>query len=275
MKRYNPIPRIVINLLVFFIVLAILVPIVWMYFGGFKTDTILFSSPWAMPQSFSFRNFVVAWNFCIGGNILNSIIYTVIGTAITVLLSSFAAFATVRFSFCLKAQYFVFIISGMMVASQSALIPIYKLLMSIHLYNTRIGLILPYVAYRIPFSFFLLWTYFSVLPIDVEESAYLEGAKIHQIFFKIVFPMSKAALITAIIESSRYIWNDFAFALVFTEDPSLKNIPLGLFALRSTTHTNWTVLLAGLGLSAVPMIVVYLSLQKYFINDVNAGSVKG
>ncbi len=263
------------NLLMIITIVVILVPLFWMFLGGFKTDALLFSNPWKLPESFSLDNYINAWNLCIGGNMFNSIIYTVISTFIVVIVSAIAAFATLRFKFKLKMQYFLIIIAGMMVAPQSSLIPIYKLLINLNIYDTRLGLILPYIAFRIPFSYFLMWTFISRLPIDVEESAYLEGASILTIFLRIVLPMSKTALVTTAIMSARFIWNDFVFALVFTEDSGLKNIPLGLFALRSTTNTNWTLLLAGLGLSSIPMLIIYFGMQKYFVNDANAGAVKG
>lgn len=87
--------------------------------------------------------------------------------------------------------------------------------------------------------------------------------------------MSKPVIATTAVMSARYIWNDFAFALVFTEGRDLQTVPLGIFAIRSTSNTQWSILIAGLALAALPMIIVYICLQKYFVNGINSGAVKG
>lgn len=275
MSKQSKIGKAIVNLFCLIAIVVVLFPLLWMFSGGFKTDTMLFSSPWALPKTIDFSNFIDVWNKCISTNVFNSVFYTVVGTLLTVLFSGFAAYAIVRFRFKHKYLVFIFILSGMMLAPQCSLIPIYKILGFLHLYDTRIGLILPYVAYRIPFSFFLMWTYMVSLPVEIEEAACIDGCKIHQTIFKIVMPMSKPVIATTAIMAARYIWNDFAFALVFTESDKLQTIPLGLFSLRSTNNTQWTELLAGLSIASLPMIIMYALLQKYFVNGLNSGAVKG
>lgn len=275
MSLQSRIGRLIINLLCIIGVVVILFPLLWMFGGGFKTDTLLFTDPWALPTSLSFSNFISVWNRCIATNVFNSVFYTVIGTFLTVIFSGFAAYAVVRFNFKFKYFVFIFILSGMMLAPQSSLIPIYKILTSLGLYNTRVGLLIPYVAYRIPFSFFLMWSFMLALPVEVDEAACIDGSPILRTFFQIIIPMSKPAVVTTAIMAARFIWNDFAFALVFTESDKLRTIPLGLFSLRSANNTQWTILLAGLAIASLPMIIAYIALQKYFVNGLNSGAVKG
>lgn len=267
--------RLVVNLLCVAGIVAVLFPLLWMFGGGFKTDALLFSNPWALPVSADFSNFVNVWNKCIATNVFNSVFYTVIGTFFTVILSGFAAYAVVRFQFKYKYFVFLFILSGMMLAPQSSLIPIYKILTSLSLYNTRLGLLIPYISYRIPFSFFLIWSFMVALPVEIDEAACIDGSSILRTFFKIIIPMSKPVIATTAIMAARFIWNDFAFALVFSESDSLRTIPLGLFALRSANNTQWTMLLAGLSIASLPMVIAYICLQKYFVNGLNSGAVKG
>lgn len=165
--------------------------------------------------------------------------------------------------------------AGMMLAPQCSLIPIYKMLSTIGLYNTRIGMLIPYIAYRVPFSFFLMWSFMLNLPVEVEEAAIIDGCSIRQVFFNIVLKMSKPVIATTAVMSARYIWNDFAFALVFSEGRELQTVPLAIFAIRSTSQTQWGVLIAGLTLAALPMVVVYICLQQYFVDGMNSGAVKG
>lgn len=266
-----------IAVMLFFIIfsITILFPIIWMLFTGLKTDTELFTSPWSLPKALSFVNYIKVWTECIGGNFLNSVFFTITSTFFVVIISGFAAYAVCRFKFKIRFAVFLFIISGLMLAPQVSLIPLYKMLNAMNLYDTRTGLLLSYIAFRIPFSFFLIWTYFTTLPIEVEEAAFIDGCGVLRTFFKIVMPMSKPVIVSTAVMCARYVWNDFMFALVFTESDALKTIPVGLYALRSSSRTQWTELLAGLAISALPIMLAFVFLQKYFINGMNDGSVKG
>ena len=206
---------------------------------------------------------------------LNSVFFTVVGTLLVILIASMSAYALIRFHIKHRNVLFLFILSGMMLAPQCSLVPIYKLLSILHLYDTWIGLLLPYVAFRIPYAFFLMWSYMITLPVEVEEAAVIDGCSIPGTFFKVVMPMCKPAVATTAIVTARYIWNDFSFALVFTEGTNLRTVPLAIFSMRSTSQTDYGVLLAGLTLAALPVVVFYIVLQKYFVSGASAGAVKG
>jgi len=275
MSTRSKVNRLIIDAFCIMAIVTILFPLLWMYSGGFKTDALLFTSPWSLPQSIDFSNFVNVWKKCIATNVFNSAFYTIFGTFFTIIASGFAAYGMVRFKFKGKYFIFLFILSGMMLAPQCSLIPIYKILGFLHLYDTRIGLLIPYVSYRIPFSFFLMWSFMVSLPLEIDEAACIDGCSVLRTFFKIIMPMCKPVVATTAIMAARYIWNDFAFALVFTESEKLRTIPLGLFALRSANNTKWTMLLAGLAIASLPMVILYACLQKYFVNGLNSGAVKG
>lgn len=264
-----------VHILMALYIVVILFPLLWMLISGFKPDRDIFSSPWSLPSTWEISNFTYVWDAYIKNSVLNSLFFTVAGTFLVVLISGMAAYAIIRFRFRHKYLVFMFVLSGMMLAPQCSLIPIYKLLSMVGLYNTRIGLLIPYVAYRIPFSFFLMWSFMINLPVEVEEAAIIDGCSIRQVFFNIVFKMSKPVIATTAVMSARYIWNDFAFALVFSEGRKLQTVPLAIFAIRSTGQTKWGVLIAGLTLAALPMIIMYICLQKYFVDGLNTGAVKG
>lgn len=275
MMRAVKIRKWIAHLFMLLLILVILFPLLWMLISGFKDDSDIFSSPWGFPAQWKLSNYIYVWTAYIQRNVGNSLFFTVTGTLLVVLIAGFAAYAVVRFEFKHKYFVFMFILSGMMLAPQCSLIPIYKMLSVTGFYNTRIGLLIPYIAYRIPFSFFLMWSFMINLPIEVEEAAMIDGCTIFQTFFQIVMKMSKPAIATTMVMSARYIWNDFAFALVFTEGRRLQTVPLGIFAIRSTSQTKWGVLIAGLTLAALPMIVIYIFLQRYFVEGMNSGAVKG
>lgn len=256
-------------------IILIVFPLIWMLTSGFKTNSEIFSSPWSLPSSLIPKNYIYVWQTYIQNATLNSLFFTIIGTFLTVLISGMAAYSVIRFKMKHRYVIFMFILSGMMLAPQCSLIPIYKMLGTAHLYNTRLGLLLPYIAYRIPFSFFMMWSYMVTLPIEIEEAAIIDGCSIFQSFFRVVMPMCKPAIATTAVMCARFIWNDFAFALVFSEGKALRTVPLAIFSIRSTSQTDWGVLLAGLTLAAMPMVLMYIFLQKYFVSGANSGAVKG
>ena len=275
MSKRTKVLRGIVHILMALYIVVILFPLLWMVLSGFKSDADIFSSPWSLPESWKISNYIYVWTTYIQKSVLNSLFFTVVGTFFVVLISGMAAYAIIRFRF--KHQYlvFMFVLSGMMLAPQCSLIPIYKMLSTIGLYNTRIGMLIPYIAYRVPFSFFLMWSFMINLPVEVEEAAIIDGCSIRQVFFNIVLKMSKPVIATTAVMSARYIWNDFAFALVFSEGRELQTVPLAIFAIRSTSQTQWGVLIAGLTLAALPMVVVYICLQQYFVDGMNSGAVKG
>ena len=275
MSKRTKVLRGIVHILMALYIVVILFPLLWMVLSGFKSDTDIFSSPWSLPTSWKISNYIYVWTTYIQKSVLNSLFFTVVGTFFVVLISGMAAYAIIRFRFKHKYLVFMFVLSGMMLAPQCSLIPIYKMLSTIGLYNTRIGMLIPYIAYRVPFSFFLMWSFMINLPVEVEEAAIIDGCSIRQVFFNIVLKMSKPVIATTAVMSARYIWNDFAFALVFSEGRELQTVPLAIFAIRSTSQTQWGVLIAGLTLAALPMVVVYICLQQYFVDGMNSGAVKG
>lgn len=275
MSKRTKVLRGIVHILMALYIVVILFPLLWMVLSGFKSDADIFSSPWSLPESWKISNYIYVWTTYIQKSVLNSLFFTVVGTFFVVLISGMAAYAIIRFRFKHKYLVFMFVLSGMMLAPQCSLIPIYKMLSTIGLYNTRIGMLIPYIAYRVPFSFFLMWSFMLNLPVEVEEAAIIDGCSIHQVFFNIVLKMSKPVIATTAVMSARYIWNDFAFALVFSEGRELQTVPLAIFAIRSTSQTQWGVLIAGLTLAALPMVVVYICLQQYFVDGMNSGAVKG
>jgi len=246
-----------------------------MFLNGFKTNAELFLDPFGLPGSFSGENYIKAWKAGIGKYFLNSVFVTAVTAAITTFVCSMAAFPLSRYQFKGRNFWFMFILCGLMLAPQVSLISNYKLLQALKLYDTYFALILPYTAFRIPFTVFLLWSYFMALPRDVEESACIDGCNSFQIFLRMILPMSTPIIATSVLLTSRYVWNDFMFSLVFTESSALKTIPYGLNSMKSQADTDWAVLLAGLAIAAVPIIILFIILQKYFVRGLTSGSVKG
>ena len=154
MSRNTKLKKLVIHILMVLYIIVILFPLTWMLISGFKSNSEIFGSPWTLPTSLSPKNFIYVWNTYIAKATLNSLMFTVFGTGLVVFISSMAAYAVIRFRIKYRYALFMFILSGMMLAPQCSLIPIYKMLSLTKLYNTRVGLLLTLLfVYR--FLFFL------------------------------------------------------------------------------------------------------------------------
>ena len=266
--------RAIIILLLMEMVITVLYPLFWMAVSGFKTTTELLTKPFSLPSTWKISNYTHIWKTAIQTYFFNSFLITVITSLLVALISAFAAFALSRYRFKARYAVFMYLICGMMLAPQVSLISNYKLLQAVHLYDTRIGLIMIYTAFRIPYTTFLMWSYFTTLPKDMEEAATIDGCSSFQIFSKILMPLSKPIMATGILLTVRYVWNDFLFPMVYTESSALRTIPYGLNALKSETGTEWSMLMAGMVLSALPIVILFLFTQKYFVRGLTGGAVK-
>ncbi|MEG1322826.1 MAG: carbohydrate ABC transporter permease, partial [Ruthenibacterium sp.] len=245
--------------------LTVIYPLLWMLVSGFKTNKEIFGNTWALPKNWSFDNYIAAWDIGVGTYFANSVIVTVIAMLMTVVFAALIAFVLARFEFRMKTFLFILVLGGMMLSPEVSLISLYKMMQGMGIYNTYWALIIPYTAFRIPFTTFLMWSYFKDLPIEIEESAYLDGCTTFQIFTRMILPMSKPVVATSALLAAMTFWNEFMFGLVFIESTALKTIPIGLMNLRGTLTTKWSIMLAGLTISALPMIVVFLIFQKQLV----------
>ncbi|AZO93639.1 carbohydrate ABC transporter permease [Halocella sp. SP3-1] len=257
------------------LVLITLLPMFWVVISSLKSNADFFSSPLNFPQKLLFKNYVTAWQRGLSQYFLNSIIVTTISVFLTVFIAASCSYALTRFNFKGKKIIFYTILAGLLLSPQVALLPLYQLLNNLNIYNTYLALILPYVGFQLPFVVFLMRAYFLSFPKEIEESAYLDGCNTFSVFFRIVLPISKPIIATAVIVSSRLIWNEFLFGLVFIDDKSLMTIPVGLTNFQSALQTDYSSLMAGIVIAAIPMVVIFLLLQKYFVRGLTAGSVKG
>lgn len=260
-------------LIVYFVLIAY--PLFWMIINSLKETSEIFRNSWAMPQNWLIENYKAAWNQGISRYFLNSVIVTSATSVLTVFISALGAYGFSRFHFKGSSILLVLILGGLMLSPQVSLIPLYKLIQALGIFNTYWALILPYMAYRIPFTLLLIRSFFLSIPKEIEESAYLDGCNSFGIFMKIFLPLSKPILFTGVLLTAYFSWNEFMFSIIFINDDSLKTIPAGLMAFRDLLNTDWGVLLAGLTISALPIILLFLFIQKYFVRGITSGGLKG
>jgi raffinose/stachyose/melibiose transport system permease protein len=264
-----------INAIFWILMLIIFYPLFWIIMNSLKTSTELFINSFALPEKPLFQNYIDAWNMGFSKFFFNSILVTASSVAVTVLLSAFCAYALARLDIKFKNLILYLIIGGLLLSPHSALISLYKIFDALNIYNTYFAMIVPYIAFRIPFAVFLMYGYFKDFPGDLEDAARIDGCSTLKIFMRIVMPISKPIIAATTIVSSIFTWNEFIFALVFIESEELVTIPVGLSRFRDALQTNWTGMMAGIVLASLPMIIAFLFMSKSFIRGLTAGSVKG
>ena len=250
-------------------------PLLWMVISSFKSSSEIFADPWGLPSVWLVQNYAAAWDRGISDYFLNSVIVTVISTAATVALAALCAYGMVRLSSRVANVVLIVAMGGLVVAPQVSLIPLYRLLDTMGLLNTYWAMILPYVAFRLPMAILLIRSVFLGIPRELEDAATIDGCRSFGVFRHVYLPLSASVLTTAVVLTGYFAWNEFLFAIVYIDADALRTIPAGLMSFRDSLSTEWGVLLAGLTIAALPIVVVFLALQRYFVAGVAAGSVKG
>ena len=267
----SAIGRTVAYLFLIVLVVAILYPMLWAILNGFKTNLELFGNPWGLPETWHWENFVKAWNLGVARYLANSIIVTGASVVTTILFSAMSAYALTRHKIPFANAITVLLLGGMMLAPTVALIPLFRLLQAIGIFNTYWALIVLYTAFRIPFTVFLIRAYMITLSREMEDAAIVDGASTWQIFWLVIMPLSRPIIVSAALLQALFAWNEFVFALVFISDRDLKTLPVGLLDMQGRVLSDWPVLFAALTIASIPMIVLFLSGQRQFIRGLSEG----
>lgn len=222
----------------------------------------------------TFENFIQA---CVQANLgeyyINSILVTVGAVACLLIVSSLAGFTFAFLRFPYRKAIFVVLLASLMIPVQVVLVPFYQTIIALGLLNTRIGLIVSYTAFFLPFSVYLMTAFYSSLPRDLLEAARIDGAGLLQAWWYVMLPMGKPALVTLGILNTLYCWNDVLISLLVLQDN--RTLMVGIAALRGEYTTNVPLLCAGLVLAAAPIVVLYVVFQRRIVSGIAVGAVKG
>lgn len=253
------------------LVIIVVYPLLWMLINGLKTNAELFGSPFALPVEWKWENYVKAWNRGVSNYVLTSALVTIASTIMTVFISAWAAYGLTRITIPFGRFWSSFILGGLMLAPTVALVPLVKMFQAMGLYNTLWALMILYTAFRIPFTTFLIRAYMIDLPREIDEAAEVDGASRWTAFWKIILPMCKPILISTILLHVLFAWNEYLFAMVFTSGTGMQPLPVGLMSLMSKHGTDYPVVFAGMAIAAVPVIVLFLLCQRYFVKGLADG----
>ncbi|AXC49233.1 carbohydrate ABC transporter permease [Paracoccus suum] len=248
----------------------VLYPLLWMAFGGFKSNSQIFDHPFALPDRWSLANYMAAWSG-VQGYMISSLVVTAVSTVTTVLISAWAAYGLTRTPMPAKPLITAIVLGGMMLSPTVALVPLVRMMQSLGLYDTHWALIILYTAFRVPFTTFLIRAYMLDLPRDLDEAAMMDGATHGQIFRRIILPLCRPIIMSCVVLHILFAWNEYLFAMIFTNSPTVQTLPVGLTSLMSKQGTNFAQVFAAMTLSALPIIIIFFLTQRYFIRGLTEG----
>lgn len=267
--------KFIIYLILIIMTLYFLIPIYVMLSTGLKSfKDVNLSDIWSIPKHFTIEGFKKALKM-LSPNLINSFILAIPATIISSFLGSINGYIFSKWKFKYSEILFVIILFGMFIPYQSILIPLVQFLSKIKLYGKISGLILAHVVYGIPICTLIFKNYYSEIPDSLLEAGLIDGLGMFGLYKKIIFPLSVPAFVVVVIWQFTNIWNEFLFAVVITQDPKVQPITVALQNLAGSQIVEWNVQMAGALLAALPTLIVYILLGKYFIKGLLAGSVKG
>jgi len=254
-----------------------LVPFLQAVMTSFRTnDDLMARGFFSLPDKVSFNSFVEAWER--GGlsrYLPNSFIITVPALIMTLLLSSLAAYALARFRFRGNRLLFFLFIGGMMLPFQVLMLPVFRLTDALGLYDTYWGIIAFHTAFQLGFCTFVLRNYMRTVPGEIMEAARIDGCSEFRIWWGIMMPLTVPALAALATLEFTWIFNDYLWAIVLLRSDKLRPVTAGLAILQGQYVMDWTVIIAGALIATVPTVILFIFLQRYFIEGLTLGATKG
>ncbi|MGL6201675.1 MAG: carbohydrate ABC transporter permease [Lachnospiraceae bacterium] len=252
-------------------------PILMIINYSFKGKKELYlNSPLSLPESLNFDNYAAAFKkLNLATTFTNTLFYTVISVAILAFLCGVTAWAIARCSHKFFKFCYIYFIVGILIPYQALFLPIYMIGYNLKLTNTRYGIIFMYVATGISFGVFLMNSFMSTVPLELEEAARIDGCSVVKTYFLIVLPILKPAMATLVIMQAFQIWNDYLLASLYVSKKTLKTLTVAIQSLFSAQSSDYTTAMAAIVVSVLPIAILFLCLQKYFIKGMTVGAVKG
>jgi raffinose/stachyose/melibiose transport system permease protein len=244
---------------------------------SFKTIQEITFTGLSFPQTFHFENYARGMEIAdFWHSLTNSILTTVPTALILMVICSMAAYALSRNedSRVFNTLYYVFL-GAILIPFQAVMLPLYVNLRSLGLLNTIPGFIIAKVSFQIPFTLLVMTGFVKTVPRELEQAAYIDGAGLHATFWLIVFPLMKPIVVTALVLNSLYAWNDFHIALIVLQDQTLRTLPLTQFFFFGENFMSLNLAFAVFTLSMIPIIALYLVLQRYIVSGITVGALKG
>jgi ABC-type glycerol-3-phosphate transport system permease component len=264
-------------LLFIIVILVAFIPIIWIGITSIKrTIDVFVYPPVVIPINPAFDNYIKIFKLAdIRKTFTNSIIVSLTTTASVILLSSLAAYSFSRFAFRGKGVIMMILLGTQMIPPVTNIIPLYITMLQLHLLDSITALFLVYSALNIPFSVWIIKSYFDSIPKTLDEAAMIDGASRIYIIYRIIFPLSLPGIAAASLFVFIQCWNEFYIALVLTLTLKSRTLPLGLFAFQASYDIQWNLLCAASVVAMLPIIILFIILQESFVSGLTKGAFKG
>ena len=277
-----------VHIMLIIVSVSCIMPLLWMFSSSLKTQDTVFSDMSLLPQSPHWENFYIAWTEGgFGRYFFNSFLYTVVVVLGIVFITSLAAYGISRLKIPGKNAIFYIFLAAMMIPIPGAFVALYALLNKLGFLNPntgvaffdhsimRLGYMLPLINSGLSLGIYILKIFFDNMPSDLEDSARIDGCSKFGVYWHIALPLAKPAIAVIIIINVLYVWNEYLLAMLILTDNSLMPLMRGLMVFQGTHVTQYSILMAGTTIAAIPIIIVYLFLQKYIIAGITAGMARG
>jgi glucose/mannose transport system permease protein len=252
-----------------------LMPVYVLLVTGLKPLTeVNLANMWALPTAITIEGFAAAWSK-LSPNIINSVLLVIPGTLISTAIGSINGYILAKWRFRGSEVLFTLLLLGMFIPYQSVLIPLVQVLQGMRLYGTLPGLVLVHVVYGIPIATLIFRNYYATVPGELLEAASIDGAGLIGMYRSIILPLSAPGAVVVAIWQFTSIWNEFLFAVVVTSNPAVQPITVALNNMAGSFVVEWNVQMAGALLAALPTLLVYLVLGRFFLRGLLAGALKG
>jgi len=268
--------NILIHLFLLTVAVTCIFPLLWMVSSSLKSQDVIFRDTSFLPRVFHFENYYRAWvEGGFGRYFLNSIFYTAAVVIGIVIVASLAAYAFSRLKFPGKNVLFIMFIAAMMIPIPGSFVALYVLLNKLHLRDTPVGYILAMINVGLSSSIFLLKTFFDKMPTELEDAARIDGCSKLGIWWHVALPLAKPVLAVVVVFNALSVWNEYVLALIIFDSRRFMPLQVAIKLFQGEFVTNYPLLMAGLTITVLPIIIVYLLMQKYIVKGVTAGAVYG
>ncbi|MFV0364579.1 MAG: carbohydrate ABC transporter permease [Suipraeoptans sp.] len=253
-----------------------IIPFVFMVLNSFKEKfEMLVKGIFTLPESLNFDNYSAVLQGGFFKYLSNSVIVLAISLGLLLFISACASYPLSRFKFKLSKPIYSVIVACMSIPIHITLIPIFRMSNNLGIYDSIWALIGPYVATAIPISVFILTSFMKEIPVEIEEAAMIDGCNKYQMFFRVIFPLSKPGLATLAIYNGVNMWNEFSFAYTLTQSAESRTLPLAVWEFQGQYSMNTPMIMAVLTLTVIPMIILFIFMQDKLVKGMTAGAVKG
>lgn len=278
MKKKMSFGRLTIRIVLLINTVFVVLPLLWSILTSFKTSAEFYESPWKLPSSFHIENYINAMTKAnMGDYFLNSIFVTALGLVLSLTFSVASAYVLSRYEFKFRKLIKNIYLIGLFLPPVFGLVPLFMLLKKIGLYDSLIGLSMVYAFTAIPYTTFILSSFFASIPKEYEEAAIIDGCSYFGVLLRIMVPIARPAIFTVSIFNFMAFWNEYMYSLTYIASESKRTLPIGLINLMEVQRfaTDWGALFAGLVIVMLPTIIVYSILQKHITSGLTVGGLKG